>query len=180
MPKQPPKKWFSDCVKGVKKSSPGVTDPAAVCGDLWYNKMGQKSKKKAMQKDSLNLDSFDTNLLNEMDIEEACKKNKKLKKIIKKEVNEILNEFGAYPPIYSSKTAQTVLDKEIVNWTKELKKSSQKIIKDMLTGVKNKNYKALDISRALHTGAAQRGQPYELEFIQNLWKTIREKLRKLA
>lgn len=38
---RPPKKWFDDCVAGVKKSG-SATDPNAVCGNLWYNVKGGK------------------------------------------------------------------------------------------------------------------------------------------
>lgn len=50
-PNRPPKKWMRDCVRGVKKNSPSVTDPNAVCGDLWYNKMSESARRKAMKRE---------------------------------------------------------------------------------------------------------------------------------
>ena len=44
--KKPPKKWMKKCIAGVK-SKGSATNPQAVCGSLWYNKMSPKAKKKA-------------------------------------------------------------------------------------------------------------------------------------
>lgn len=44
MPKRPPKKWFKDCIKGVKESG-GAYDPQAVCGSLWHQKMTDKERR---------------------------------------------------------------------------------------------------------------------------------------
>jgi len=48
MPKRPPKHWFKRCVKAVKKSSPHVTDPNAICGQTWYHRMSPAAKKRAL------------------------------------------------------------------------------------------------------------------------------------
>lgn len=49
MPKQPPKKWWKDCTKGVRKSK-DVDDPNAVCGALWYKKMSKEDREKVTRK----------------------------------------------------------------------------------------------------------------------------------
>ena len=49
MPKQPPKKWWKDCTKGVEKRG-DVRDPDAVCGALWYQKMTEKQRRAATRK----------------------------------------------------------------------------------------------------------------------------------
>ena len=48
-PKNPPKKWWDDCVSGVKKSS-SAYDPQSVCGALWYKKMSPTQKRAATRK----------------------------------------------------------------------------------------------------------------------------------
>lgn len=49
MPKTPPKRWMDSCMRQVGKDS-SITDPGAVCGNLWHNKMSASAKAKAMAK----------------------------------------------------------------------------------------------------------------------------------
>lgn len=48
-PKNPPKKWWDDCVSGVKESG-SAYDPQSVCGALWYKKMSPTQKRAATRK----------------------------------------------------------------------------------------------------------------------------------
>ncbi len=50
MPKKPPRKWFRDCVKGVNKSKSKVTNPEAVCGDIWWHKKTKKERNVIIKK----------------------------------------------------------------------------------------------------------------------------------
>ncbi len=48
MVRRPAKKWWDDCTKGVKKSGSAYS-PQQVCGDLWFNKMSEEQRKKAVR-----------------------------------------------------------------------------------------------------------------------------------
>lgn len=48
MVKRPPKKWIKSCIRGVRKSG-YADDPGAVCGDVWYHKMTEYAKRKAVR-----------------------------------------------------------------------------------------------------------------------------------
>jgi hypothetical protein len=52
-PNRPPKKWWHDCVDGVKKSSRKsgrAYSPQSVCGSLWYHKMSAAQRKAATKR----------------------------------------------------------------------------------------------------------------------------------
>ena len=48
MPKRPTKKWFRNCVRGVKKSGSSY-DPESVCGSLWHHKLSASAKRKIVK-----------------------------------------------------------------------------------------------------------------------------------
>ena len=60
MPRRPPKKWFHACELNVGKD-PSITDPSAVCGSLWFNKMSPAARQKALARESTEKVSFDIN-----------------------------------------------------------------------------------------------------------------------
>lgn len=49
-PDRPPGKWFNECVESVRRKSPGVDDPNALCGWVWYHHMSQKRRKQLTKK----------------------------------------------------------------------------------------------------------------------------------
>ena len=49
MPKRPPRGWMRDCVEGVEKRG-SATNPGAVCGSLWYNKMSEEERQEATKR----------------------------------------------------------------------------------------------------------------------------------
>jgi len=51
-PRRPPKRWFSSCVKQVRRTRPRVRDPAAVCGALWHQKAGAAAKRAALAREN--------------------------------------------------------------------------------------------------------------------------------
>lgn len=48
MPRHPPKRWFGDCTKGVKRSG-SAADPRAVCGDLWFHKLSESERRRVRE-----------------------------------------------------------------------------------------------------------------------------------
>ncbi len=52
---RPPKKWFGDCVKGVRKSGRKsgrpARDPQSICGALWYRKMSASGRQAALARE---------------------------------------------------------------------------------------------------------------------------------
>src|SRR5205807_227592 len=42
---KPPKDWFDECVQGVSKSGT-ADDPEAVCGNVWFNVLGEWAKRR--------------------------------------------------------------------------------------------------------------------------------------
>ena len=101
------------------------------------------------------------------------KKNKitemKLRRVIKKELNEMA---------YSSPDAQKAIQKDLKAFSDLLGKTSQKVIKGMMDGVKGGHYDAMDIQAALTQLRPSSAHGYEAEFISNLWLKMRDKFRK--
>lgn len=49
-PKQPPKRWWRGCVRGVRDSGSGA-DPQRVCGDLWYNRLSASKRREILRRE---------------------------------------------------------------------------------------------------------------------------------
>jgi hypothetical protein len=95
--------------------------------------------------------------------------------------NESVNEgFWATPAAFSSQEAKLHLDMDIKKMSKHLGKASQKVIKIMMDGVKGNRYDALDIQRGLQHGPATRTHHGEAEFIQMLWRKVRDGFRRYS
>jgi hypothetical protein len=59
MPRRPPKEWFYNVVAELKKV-PGVTDPKALAGWLWYHWMKPGTKKAVLKAES---GAYDPNII---------------------------------------------------------------------------------------------------------------------
>jgi hypothetical protein len=101
----------------------------------------------------------------------------KLKDIVEESVNE---DSWATPAPYSSQEAKLHLDMDIKKMSKHLGKASQQVIKIMMNGVKGNRYDALDIQRGLQHGPATRTHHGEAEFIQMLWRKVRDGFRRYS
>jgi hypothetical protein len=51
MPKdrRPPKKWFYNCVRTVRREAPDVDDPEALCAWVWYHHMKKPTKQQILK-----------------------------------------------------------------------------------------------------------------------------------
>ena len=92
--------------------------------------------------------------------------------------NEGLDELSIAS--FSSQEAKLHINADIKDMSKLLGKTSQKVIKIMMNGVKGGKYTAMDISRGVQEGPAGRTHFGELDFIQRLWSKVREKFRKYS
>ena len=90
-----------------------------------------------------------------------------------KKDDEELNEMA-----YSSPDAQKAIQKDLKIFSDLLGKTSQKVIKGMIDGVKSGHYDAMDIQAALTQLRPSSAHGYEAEFISNLWLKMRDKFRK--
>ena len=104
---------------------------------------------------------------------------------VKKEYEKIgfftegeINESPMAP--FSSPEARVQINSDIKDMSKHLGKASQQVIKIMMNGVKKGKYTAMDISRGIKEGPAQRTHFGEMTFIQSLWNKMREKFRKYS
>jgi hypothetical protein len=50
-PRRPPKKWWYDCVAGVRAGGSAM-DPQRVCGSLWYHKMSEAQRQAVLRRES--------------------------------------------------------------------------------------------------------------------------------
>jgi len=89
-----------------------------------------------------------------------------------------VNELSMAP--FSSQEAKLHINADIRDMSKLLGKTSQKVIKIMMDGVKGGKYTAMDISRGVQEGPAGRTHFGELDFIQQLWSKMREKFRRYS
>ena len=89
-----------------------------------------------------------------------------------------VNELQMAP--FSSQEAKHHINSDIKDMSKLLGKTSQKVIKIMMDGVKGGKYTAMDISRGVQEGPAGRTHFGELDFIQQLWSKMREKFRRYS
>ena len=69
---------------------------------------------------------------------------------------------------FSSKEARSIIDGELKNWAKQLRKFEGKVVKDWMTAAKNGQIDFFDIIRGLKTGDIKRAHPYETDFLVSL------------
>jgi hypothetical protein len=103
---------------------------------------------------------------------------KMIGKTLKLKLKESVNELSMAP--FSSQEARLHINADIKDMSKLLGKTSQKVIKIMMDGVKGGKYTAMDISRGIKEGPAQRTHFGEMTFIQSLWNKMREKFRRYS
>ena len=89
-----------------------------------------------------------------------------------------VNELSMAP--FSSQEAKLHINADIRDMSKLLGKTSQKVIKIMMDGVKGGKYTAMDIARGVKEGPAGRTHFGELTFIQSLWNKVRDKFRRYS
>jgi len=113
------------------------------------------------------------------DIQESITKmsKTKLREMIGEEIEQ-LNELSMAP--FSSQEARLHVNADIKDMSKILGKSSHKIIKIMMNGVKNGKYDAMDIQRGLKEGPAGRTHFGEMTFIRSLWGKVRDGFRRYS
>jgi hypothetical protein len=103
--------------------------------------------------------------------------NRKFRRyMIEKHDKATLDEVMAAP--YSSIDAAKEADKAVKTLADSLGKTSQKLIKGMLDGVKSKKYSPLDLMKSLNAGLSTRAHGYELDFLQGLWKRAEDRFRR--
>ncbi len=91
-----------------------------------------------------------------------------------------INEFSATPPAYSSTEAQKHVDRDLTIMSKFIGKASQQVIKTMMNGVKGGRYDAMDLQRGFQYGPVKRTHYGELEFLQQLWRKVRDGFRRYS
>ena len=69
---------------------------------------------------------------------------------------------------FSSKEAKTVIDKELKDWAKKLRKVQGKVVKSWMSKAKSGVIDYFDLVRGLKTGDIKRAHPYETEFLFQL------------
>jgi len=89
-----------------------------------------------------------------------------------------VNELQMAP--FSSQEARLHINADIKEMSKHLGKASQKVIKIMMDGVKNRKYTAMDIARGIKEGPARRTHFGEMTFINSLWTKMRDKFRRYS
>ena len=83
-------------------------------------------------------------------------------------------------PAFSSPEAKQHVDKDLVLMSKYLGKASQQVIKTMMDGVKGGRYDAMDLQRGLQYGPVKRTHYGEDEFLQQLWRKVRDGFRRYS
>ena len=113
------------------------------------------------------------------DIQESIIKISKtqLQEMIREEIQQ-LSELSMAP--FSSQEARLHVNADVKDMSKILGKSSHKIIKIMMDGVKNGKYDAMDIQRGLKEGPAGRTHFGEMTFIRSLWGKVRDGFRRYS
>ena len=84
------------------------------------------------------------------------------------------------PPPFSSSEAKQQVDKDLNTMSTYLGKASQQVIKTMMDGVKGGRYDALDLARGIKVGPAKRTHYGETDFIQQLWRKVRDGFRRYS
>ncbi len=69
---------------------------------------------------------------------------------------------------FSSKEARSIIDGELRNWAKQLRKFEGKVVKDWMSAAKSGQIDFFDIIRGLKTGDVSRAHPYETDFLVSL------------
>jgi len=69
---------------------------------------------------------------------------------------------------YSSKEAKNIIDKELKNWSKDLRKTQYRVIKDWMRAAKSGTIDYFDLVRGLKTGDIRRAHPYEVDFLHKV------------
>ena len=81
---------------------------------------------------------------------------------------------------YSSSEAQKHVDRDITIMSKFIGKASQQVIKTMMDGVKGGRYDAMDLQRGFKYGSVKRTHFGEMDFIQQLWRKVRDGFRRYS
>ncbi len=89
----------------------------------------------------------------------------KLKELMNEELEE---KFEVRPQAYSSKEAQSIMDKSVRDYAKILRKAQQKVIRDWMSKAKSGVIDYFDIVRGIQTGDASRAYPYESKFLMSV------------
>ena len=84
------------------------------------------------------------------------------------------------PPPFSTPEAKDQVDKDLNAMSTYLGKASQQVIKTMMDGVKAGRYDALDLARGIKIGAAKRTHYGEVDFLQQLWRKVRDGFRRYS
>ena len=84
------------------------------------------------------------------------------------------------PPPFSSPEAQKHVDRDVTIMSKFIGKASQQVIKTMMDGVKSGRYDALDLQRGFQYGPVKRAHYGETDFIQQLWRKVRDGFRRYS
>ena len=69
---------------------------------------------------------------------------------------------------YSTKEAQSIMDKSIREYAKILRKAEYKIIKDWLSKAKSGVIDYFDVVRGIEVGDASRAHPFETKFLKGI------------
>ena len=72
------------------------------------------------------------------------------------------------PQAFSSKEAQSIMNKSVKSYAKILRKAQYEVIKDWMRKAKAGVIDYFDIVRALQTGDISRAHPYETEFLNKV------------
>ena len=75
---------------------------------------------------------------------------------------------GVYLQGFSNKEARNIIDGNLKNWVKSLRKVEHQVIKDWMKGAKSGSIDFFDIIRGLKTGDIARAHPYETKFLTSL------------
>ena len=81
---------------------------------------------------------------------------------------ENVKNQGVYLQGFSNKEASKIIDGNLKNWVKSLRKVEGNVIKDWMNGAKSGQIDFFDIIRGLKTGDIARAHPYETDFLTKL------------
>ena len=98
----------------------------------------------------------------------------------KSEKGKVTEAMIATPPAYSSSEAQKHVDRDVTIMSKFIGKASQQVIKTMMDGVKSGRYDAMDLQRGFQSGPVKRTHYGEMDFIQQLWRKVRDGFRRYS
>ena len=88
---------------------------------------------------------------------------------VKKVVKEGLDESDMdRPQGFSSPEAKKVIDSELKDWAKDLRKVQGRVVKTWMSKAKSGVIDYFDLIRGLTTGDARRAHPYETKFLMSL------------